>query len=242
MIYVLLSAFNESENLFFWKTVAQVLSLKTEGHQINLIVAATRGTDSTIERLEELKVEVIVCHTVSRGERYDLGLKSINTDYEMLVFHHPRSYLQREGLLSLFNLEKKYIWGAFTHQFDFNHPLLIFTSWWSNNVRGDIKGIFYLDHCFYVRKELMDKIVSFPKNEIFEDTLFSLKLLQHSHPHRLPFISHTSAVRFISNGIWKQALRNQWLKCVRLFGRTDKLLNHTYERGARLNTPEKSDT
>lgn len=237
-VYVLLSAYNESKNDFFWKTIDQIQALSKEGYHFRLIIAATKGTDSTFERLEALGVPFVVCETNSRGERYHQAWQSITDEYDFVVFHHPRSLLDKDALVSLSKIDQKHLWGAFTHKFDSSHPLLKFTSWWSNNIRGDMRGIFYLDHCIYVRKKLMDKVGGFPREEIFEDTLFSIDLLRSGHPFRLSPFSLTSSIRFQSNGIWKQSLMNQWLKILYLLGWKNQKLNRHYEKGLNLNAPD----
>ena len=62
---------------------------------------------------------------------------------------------------------------------NFNFPvsknyLLHFTSWWSNHIRGDLLGVYYLDHCLFISRDLYDHLPSggFPALPIFEDTEF----------------------------------------------------------------------
>ena len=51
-----------------------------------------------------------------------------------------------------------------------------FTSWWSNYIRGDIRKIYYLDHCIFFKKHILDE-VNPCHLEIFEDTAQSVKSL-----------------------------------------------------------------
>ena len=85
-------------------------------------------------------------------------------------------------------------WGAFTHQFSISHPLLNFTSWYSNHIRGGLRSIYYLDHCLFAQKQLLLDVGLLPDIDIFEDTEICLKLRIQGKPIRLPFISQTSAV------------------------------------------------
>lgn len=236
MITVLLSAFNESSNESFWKTIELVHELKLKGISIDLHVGVTVGNDDTIERLTSFGVKTKVIETQKRSERYNLVLNDCSgSDNDWVVLNHPRSLLQKEALLSILNLSKIVQWGAFTHQFDTYHPLLSFTSWWSNNVRGDIKNIFYLDHCIFVRKGLLLKIGGVPNLEIFEDTVLSQRLAKISIPVRLPYKSTTSAIRFQKNGLWTQSLRNQVLKIRFMLGGSDTGMNQSYEKDINLN-------
>jgi hypothetical protein len=236
MISLLLSAYNESSNPFFWQTIELVKRLQLEGHRIEILVGATKGNDDTLANLEKREVFHRVVQTTKRGERYNVVLKESSADVnDWIILNHPRSLLQAEAILSLLSLNHTIKWGAFTHQFDFHHPLLAFTSWWSNNVRGDLKKIYYLDHCLFIRKGLLEVIGGVPTVEIFEDTILTKKLSEISTPVRLNWKSTTSAIRFLRRGVWEQSLQNQLLKIRFMLGASDSSMNNSYERDINLN-------
>lgn len=242
MISVILSAYNEASNPYFWQTLVNIKCLAEKGFPIEAVVGATKGSDVTLERLQKLKVNFVEIDTSMRGVRYNQALKAASSkEDDWIVLHHPRSLLDSQGFLSLSSLPDRLHWGAFTHRFDLHHPLLSFTSWWSNQVRGDLKKIFYLDHCLFVRRGIFEKVGGFPEREIFEDTELSLKLGYLSHPLRLPWTSTTSSLRFTQNGIWKQASQNQLRKCQFLLGLNDKKINQAYEAGMYLNCSKSKD-
>lgn len=238
MITILLCAFNEEHNPYFWQTLKLIQDLEEKRNQLEVIVGFTDGGDRTRFLLLEKKIRFIEVQTRKRADRYNEALKlSSGAEKDWILLHHPRSLLCEEAILALKELHSRVKWGAFTHQFDDTHPLLTFTSWWSNAVRGDLKGIFYLDHCLFVRKDLFLKIGGVPSVEIFEDTLLSLALSRHSEPVRLSWKSVTSSIRFKTQGIWKQALKNQLLKIKFLLNLSqDQQMNAEYERGVNLNT------
>jgi cellulose synthase/poly-beta-1,6-N-acetylglucosamine synthase-like glycosyltransferase len=236
MISVLIPAFNEADNSYFWDTIHLVQELKRNGVQIEVLVGVTQGQDNTLERLVALGVSTRVVQTMNRGERYNEVLKDCNAgENDWILLNHPRSLLQKEAILELALLHDSIKWGAFTHKFDINHPLLSFTSWWSNYVRGDLKKIFYLDHCLFIRRSLLEQVGGVPVVEIFEDTILSQKLSDISHPIRIRWTSTTSAIRFIKKGFWAQAYRNQILKIQFLLGKSDKKMNDSYEKDINLN-------
>ena len=236
MISVLLPAFNEADNPFFWNTIQLVQDLKLNGLEIEVLVGLTQAQDNTLERLLALGIVTRVIQTKSRGERYNKVLKNCNArENDWILLNHPRSLLQKEAILELAHLHKSIQWGAFTHKFDINHPLLSFTSWWSNHVRGDLKNIFYLDHCLFIRRALLEKVGGVPEFEIFEDTILSQKLLDIAHPVRVKWKSTTSAIRFVKKGVWGQAYRNQVLKIQFLLGISDIKMNDSYEKDINLN-------
>lgn len=236
MLTVLLSAFNEENNPFFWETIARIKSLQSQGFAIAACAGVTPSADNTISWLEQAQIPWVEVLTNKRADRYNKALQLLEvSDDDWIILHHPRSSLQPHAYLSLTQLSSFHHWGAFTHQFDQEHPLLNFTSWWSNFVRGDIKKVYYLDHCLFVRKGLLEKVGGIPPREIFEDTVLSQKLAALHSPIRLLERSTTSAIRFQTNGIWSQAMKNQILKLRFHLSHNDSEMNREYEKGIGLN-------
>ena len=131
---------------------------------------------------------------------------------------------------NLLTKELKYPQEIFVETTNF---LLNFTSWWSNNIRGDLMGIYYLDHCLFCSKDLYSQLPhGFPPLPIFEDTEFCKAIHKVYQNYRkkqnhniqqqrivlipqLRFkksLSLTSDIRFRKNGILKQISLNQLLK------------------------------
>jgi hypothetical protein len=167
----------------------------------------------------------------SRGARLQAGIDAASRP--TILLHHPRSLVPAEGLRWLAARAGRAGWGGFTHAFDWDHPLLRFTSWYSNRVRA-ARGIVYLDHCVFFDKKLLTRPI--PPVDIFEDTELSLILRESGPPSLAPFAAVTSAVRFRANGPWRQALLNQRLKAGYLFGASHRVMNARYERGLGLNS------
>jgi hypothetical protein len=239
VISVLMAGHNESKNAYFWQTIAVLKKLKALGLKIEIIAGVSASGDNTAQRLEELRIPLIECETMMRSERFNQALEHARArDKEWIVLNHPRSILETRAWIELAQLESHHHWGAFTHQFDHQHPLLNFTSWWSNHVRGDLKQIFYLDHCVFIKRYLLEKIGGVPPVEIFEDTLLSIELRKHCSPIRLPWKSTTSAIRFQTNGFVRQACKNQLLKWQFYCRRSDKEMNKSYEKGINLNNDQ----
>lgn len=197
----------------------------------------------TLESLQKFKDLEIVCvdlsEAKSRGERLNIGFH--RTAGTVILFHHPRSFVDPKGIKHLIDLsntrDRQKMWGGFTHTFDKSHALLRFTSWYSNSVRGKRKGILYLDHCIYFDRELWQDDI--PHVEIFEDTLLSYHLLRYSKPIVLPYMSQTSAIRFEKNGVWRQSLMNQVLKLGFFLNVPHEVMNRIYEKGLGLNKSKK---
>lgn len=226
MISAIISSFNEAHNAIFWKNV-ELLNSSYE-----LIVVDGGSRDETVERLRALRIEPHILPDSNRARRYNYGIELARNRFILLV--HPRSELHEEALRELAGLEGDSLWGAFRHSFDLHHPVLSFTSWYSNFVRGRGRSIYYLDHCLFFTKDLKEH-ARFPDVPLFEDTYFCANLRRQAKPRLLTSKVKTSAVRFRKNGIYRQALMNQALKVMFHLGVPTAWMTRIYERGLRLN-------
>lgn len=179
------------------------------------------------------KVEIISISQlegVSRAERLNIGFHKSKGD--MILFHHPRSYLPKEAIDVLIELscqkEREICWGGFLHQFDKEHLILRFISWYSNFIRCKQKGIVYLDHCIFFDKRLWNSDLKI--QSIFEDTELSLKFRKVVWPNLLPYYTITSAHRYNKNGIIKQSILNQILKLGYFLKLPSSFLYSLYQR------------
>ncbi len=181
------------------------------------------------------QVKIIYFKAKNRISRINKALETIDSGYVLL--NHPRSILEKSGIEKLFKTiqQQPSIWGGFTHQFDVSHPVLKFTSWYSNKIRFDLSGIIYLDHCIFFPRNFLNDYEYFEDLDIFEDTALSKKLLKHQKPKRIQSISKTSAVRFEKNGIIYQSLMNQILKIAYHLRAPRTFINRIYEKGLWLN-------
>jgi glycosyltransferase involved in cell wall biosynthesis len=229
MISVVIPTFNEVKNGNFLKNILNELKdLKC----IELIIVDSGSTDGTLELLKNFSVKLFNSKRVTRASRLNLGIDSAS--FDLILLHHPRNYLKKESLIYLDKIQDTIIWGGFSHKFDKDHWLLNFTSWYSNKIRSR-RGILYLDHCiFFNRKKVKNKI-QIPDVEIFEDTELSKILLGFAKPVILEQETITSAIRFVNNGIFKQALLNQYLKIAYYRKVSDKKMNKIYENKLNLN-------
>jgi hypothetical protein len=222
----------------------RIFSVFENEDSFEFIVVDRMSEDKTVAYIKSLplfqkspeKLKVIQTSSNERGKRLLEGCK-IASGW-IILLHHPRSFLEREGILSLMLMRETFFWGGYTHRFDWESPLLNFTSWYSNHVRADLRHIFYLDHCIFINHDLLLKI-EFPDVPIFEDTILSERLNKICRPIRLPSISTTSSIRFRKNGILYQALLNQVMKLGFFLGVPLYKLNIFYEKSLELNSKYK---
>lgn len=214
----------------------RILSGLKELSQTEVICVDGGSRDGTLEIIKNHGAKLILTDSNARARRLNQGFA--NSLGEVVLFHHPRSLIDTKGIRFLSENKAQVSWGGFLHSFDVFHPLLKFTSWYSNNVRPKYSQILYLDHCIFAQRSLVEKLgpEPFSNVDIFEDTVFSRKLAQFCKPQILPFTSKTSAVRFVSNGVFRQALLNQIMKLGFHLELDTRFLNKIYEKGLGLNS------
>lgn len=230
MLSIIIPTLNESKTGYLRQILQSYKALKG----VEIICVDGGSVDDTLTIIADAEVELVKTNIASRAGRLNVGIEQANES--MILLHHPRSIIDIEGLLMLSKNAEQLAWGAFTHKFSIKHPLLKFTSWYSNYIRGDKRGIYYLDHCIFSQKQLLLDVGMLPDIDIFEDTELCLRLKSKEKGVRLPFISETSAIRFQVNGIFTQALTNQYMKWLYYFKQSDKKMNQHYERDIQLNT------
>lgn len=195
------------------------------------------STDVTVEIATDHGALVLKDCGEYRADRINAGIKKATGD--IILIHHPRSFLESGAFEALIQKAKEDLtmkWGAFTHCFDRNHPLLKFTSFYSNMIRSTTQSIYYLDHCIFFIPERIGGKVYLPSVPIFEDTELSKILKKHGRPVRLKQKSVTSSVRFNKNGIYRQSVLNQAMKAMYLTGFSKNSMDRIYEAGLKLNS------
>ncbi|MEP1385659.1 MAG: glycosyltransferase [Paraglaciecola sp.] len=235
MLTIIIPTLNESKSGYLQK----LLDTYRPTAEIEIVCVDGGSLDNTLELIKEAGVRLIETGLASRAARLNVGIQEAK--YEMVLLNHPRSLVEIAGIKALITANMHLSWGAFTHKFDNSHPLLRFTSWYSNYMRGDKRGIYYLDHCIFANKQLLLEVGLLPDIDIFEDTALCLRLNKKAKGTRLPYISETSAIRFETTGVYSQAIKNQYLKWLYYFNRSDKKMNSMYEKGLELNTEYKAN-
>ena len=225
---VVIPTFNEEKNLFFRKTLENLAGFE----ETEVICVDRESSDKTAQLVEQKGWTLLPSSENSRAERLNLGIEKAKSDF--ILLNHPRSTVDPAGIQYLLDHRQELAWGGFRHSFDKKHPLLEFTSWYSNNVRGKHRGIVFLDHCIFFWRHLLNQKI--PKVDIFEDTEISKILLWSQPPVILDFPATTSAERFYKNGVLKQGLLNQGLKMGYYLGISDEKMNRFYEKGLSLNS------
>ncbi len=228
MISILIPTFNEVENGF----LENILNGFSALANIEVICADGNSNDNTRDIIKKYKVKLVDASQKSRAQRISIGVEHCSND--LILINHPRSLIDIKAIEYLEKNYNKITWGGLTHKFDTEHPLLNFTSWYSNNIRAKINRIIYLDHCIFFKKSKFPNAFPLPPVEIFEDTILSKRLKKYN-PIVIPYNSITSSIRFKKNGILKQSIINQFSKACYHLNISDKWLNKIYEKNINLN-------
>lgn len=246
MFSVVLPCFNESRHGYLPKILENLTQQKGDKQLIAVVSPSQDDTLATLQRFPA--VEIIKSNATNRAQRLNVGIEA--SVGEFVLLHHPATLLPQENALQqaeaalngALNGDDGAVWGGFVHSFDKDHWLLRFTSWYSTRVRSQHQRILYLDHCIFARRQVLQKIGGLPDMDIFEDTALSLALAALGKPAIASGQVITSARRFESRGIYRQALLNQILKLMYLTRQDPQKLNWLYESQSQINVsyPEAS--
>ena len=238
---IILPCLNEIRHRYldriFANLIAQLVPQNCEKEIIAVVSASEDGTDLILDEYAAQSPEIQVVRSLAknRAQRLNEGI-AVSTG-DIILLHHPATLLPEQIALQLIEqaLQSGENWGAFCHSFDFSHWLLNITSWYSNNVRVKHKGLVYLDHCPFIKRQLLAEIGNIPDLDIFEDTVLSDRLCQLSKPVLAQGKVITSARRFRQRGIYRHAMLNQWLKICYHCNIDPRSLNRLYEQKASIN-------
>jgi glycosyltransferase involved in cell wall biosynthesis len=229
---VIIPTYNEMK----LKILAQITSTIQKHKDIEVLCVDRESNDGTAESLAQAGVQIIRTPLNSRGARLNLGIE--HAQGKIILLQHPRTHLPLAAYHFLLENGESLKWGGFYHKFDWHHPLLQFTSWYSNYIRPRTQRILYLDHCIFINKKLMASLPRpiVPEVDIMEDTELCKKLRAVCKPQLLPYTGLTSATRFRTNGVARQIVLNQLIKVSHLLKIDSQKMNRIYERNMNLNS------
>ncbi|MBD2187464.1 glycosyltransferase [Pseudanabaena mucicola] len=237
---IILPCLNEVRHGYLERIISNLINQNTDKHTLEIIVVVSDsedGTDLIIENYAARSpdIQILRSQSKNRAQRLNDGIAASTGD--VILLHHPATLLPEQIAIALIeqSLSNGSAWGAFQHSFDWEHFLLHFTSWYSDNIRVKNKGIVYLDHCPFITRQLLEKIGNVPDLDIFEDTVLSERLSKFAKPALVQGKVITSARRFRQRGIYCHAMLNQLLKICYHLNIDPRWLNRLYEQKASIN-------
>ncbi|MBD2176665.1 glycosyltransferase [Pseudanabaena sp. FACHB-1998] len=238
---IILPCLNEIRHGYLERILTNLVQQKGDKEIIAVLSPSHDGTETLLVEYASKFTEVKIVRSPAKNRAQRLNDGLAHSIGEIILLHHPASLLPEKLALQIVEqaiapeiMQGNY-WGAFQHSFDFDHWLLRFTSWYSDNVRVKGKGIVYLDHCPFMERRILDEIGYLPDLDIFEDTVLSDRLCKLARPVLVEGKVITSARRFHQRGIYRHALLNQLLKICYHFKIDPQWLNRLYEQKASIN-------
>ncbi|MEI6329016.1 MAG: glycosyltransferase [Pseudanabaena sp. ELA645] len=238
-ISIILPCLNEIRHGYLDRIFTNLIAQDGKKEIIAVVSPSDDGTEIVLDEYASRFSEVQVVRSLAKNRAQRLNDGIIASRGEIILLHHPATLLPEFIALDLIkkslDIGLDSSWGAFQHSFDFDHWLLQFTSWYSDNVRVKQKGIVYLDHCPFINRQVLAQIGNIPDLDIFEDTVLSDRLREFSKPVLAQGIIITSARRFRQRGIYRHAILNQVLKICYLLNIDPRSLNRLYEQKSSIN-------
>lgn len=237
-ISVVIPVYNEISNSQYFAKILQEI-----GNEPNFEILVIDGGSQDRTREFASKFPTVTVEDIgpsTRAARINRGIALATTS--TIILHHPRAFVKANDIQTLAGHAPNF-WGGFTHRFDIKNPILKFTSWYSNNIRGAgysplsfNRPILYLDHCIFAPRDYFISIGPLPDIAIFEDTVLSEKLhAKYGKGIILPSISQVSAIRFVKGGILKRGLLNQLAKIQWYLKINPEKINKSYQAKNPLN-------
>ncbi len=235
MISVILSTNNEIRNGYL---EAILQSIENQDANYEIIVVDNESSDDTVKICKKYTDKIFTLPSSNRAQRFNFWMEKASWD--IVLFHHAVTLMRDTSFWYIEDFIKAWwVWWGFKHTFDHKHPLLRFTSWYSNNVRGK-RWILYSDHLIFGKKEAFESVWGFPNMDVFEETpLCAAMKKKYWKPQIIPYTVITSARRFVWRGMYKHALLNQYIKIGFHLGFSDRIMNKHYEKKQGFNVKYK---
>lgn len=192
MVSVIIPVYNEES------AIRKTLSALLYKDNLEVIVVDGESQDRTREFARTFPVMVVEC-AKSRALQMNKGAQLATQD--ALVFLHADCRFEEGTLRAISDcLGGEHVGGCLTQAIDskkFIYRLIAY----SGNIRARLSKIFYGDQAIFVRKDVFFKLGGFDNVALFEDVLFSKKMMQEGKTRILPKKVFVSPRRWQKNGI-----------------------------------------
>ena len=192
MVSVIIPVYNEES------TIRKVLGALTYKDCLEVIVVDGESQDRTREFARTFPARVVGC-TKNRALQMNKGAQLATRD--ALVFLHADCWLEEGSLRAISDcLEDGCVGGCLTQRIDSNKFIYRLIGY-LGNIRARMSKIFYGDQAIFVRRDVFFKLGGFDNLLLFEDILFSKKLMREGQTRILDKRVFSSPRRWQKNGI-----------------------------------------
>lgn len=225
-ISIIIPIYNEEEAidqllLYIEKNVSQSIPYE-------IIVVDGGSTDSSKNKVTEHKNVTLVTSEKGRAKQLNAGAKIATA--EVLYFLHCDSFPPKDfDRFIMDQLQKGNEAGCFRMKFDYSHPVLQFSQWFTRINHISCRGG---DQSLFVSKTLYDEIKGFNEDYIiYEDNEIISRLYQQKQFVVIPEDLITSARRYRENGVWRLQYHFAVIHLKRRLGHSaESMLNYYKKR------------
>jgi rSAM/selenodomain-associated transferase 2 len=168
--------------------------------EYQMIVVDGGSTDGSQNEVLKHGKTILISSEKGRAIQLNAGAKFATGT--ILYFIHCDTYPPINfDLLVLEQVEKGNLAGCFRMKFDYNHPVLVLSQWFTRVNHISCRGG---DQSLFITKNLFNEIGGYDeKYSIYEDNEICKRLYQKKQFIVIPSYLITSARRYLKNGVWR---------------------------------------
>lgn len=194
MLSIIIPTYNEEAAL------SEALGALPYGNNIEVIVADGQSTDRTEEFIRRYPaLKLIQC--AAKGRASQMNEAARHAKGEIFLFLHADCRLEKESPKAISQAIKNgHIGGCLSQRISSGKVVYRFIEA-SGNIRARLFKVFYGDQAIFVRRDVFFKLGGFDNLPLFEDILFSKKLMRAGETRVLDKKVFVSPRRWQKNGI-----------------------------------------
>lgn len=198
---------------------------KTYSYEV--IVVDGGSSDGSQNLVQGIKNVILVQTEKGRAKQMNAGAKIAKGS--ILYFLHCDSFPPTDFDLEIIKqVDKGNLAGCFRMKFDYNHPVLLVSQWFTRFNHISCRGG---DQSLFVAKHLFDKINGFNESYIiYEDNEIIKRLYQEKQFVVIPKYLITSARRYRINGAWKLQYHFTVIHLKRKLGHSNESMLNYYKK------------
>ncbi len=212
MISVVIPVLNEGQ------TVKKCIeSVKAEGADCEIIVVDGGSSDNTLEEVKLFPDVMLVRTGKGRGRQLNAGAAAAQG--EILLFLHSDTIIEEGWSMAVASACKKdgIAGGAFTFTVDYPGRRYRLTDYWVK-LRCRLFSLPYGDQGFFVKREIFDKLKGYRDIPVMEDVDIVERMKNFGRITVLEKKAYVNARKWIKEGWFRTAARNQVIMLMYRFG------------------------
>ncbi|GIZ10153.1 TIGR04283 family arsenosugar biosynthesis glycosyltransferase [Flavobacterium sp. UMI-01] len=197
-ISIIIPMYNEVETI--QSSLSYIERVISKNIDYEIIVVDGGSTDGSPEKIIPSETIRLIQSPKGRARQMNTGAQKATGN--MLYFLHCDSFPPANFDLEIFKqFEKGNLAGCFRMKFDWNHPLLLISQWFTRFNHSSCRGG---DQSLFISKELFENINGFNENYIiYEDNEIIERLYAKKQFVVIPNYLITSARKYKQIGVWK---------------------------------------